>query len=130
MCASRCSSSTLPGHRAGSDRNPMSFIPTLPLELTVKPTIRLASAASCAALILLASPAGLRAQSACARAGACVAVPAFEAAVTDFRVSPAEYGGRLITATVRFTNRLDRPLTLGYVAGSGVSLDDQGNRHV
>jgi hypothetical protein len=95
-----------------------------------------ARAARCAVLLFAGAtiasgtPAGAQRAASCARPGACVAVPAFEAAVTDFRISPAEYGGRLITATVRFTNRTDRPLTLGYVAGSGVSLDDQGNRHV
>jgi hypothetical protein len=86
------------------------------------------SAAIVTGASILSTPAV--AQRACARSGGCVAVPAFEAAVTDFRLSPGQYGGRLITATVRFTNRTDRPLTLGYVTGSGVSLDDQGNRHV
>jgi hypothetical protein len=66
----------------------------------------------------------------CTRAENCVRVTTFDAAVTDFRTSPGEYGGRLITATVRFTNRTERPLILGYVAGSGVSLDNLGNRFV
>ena len=57
-------------------------------------------------------------------------VTSFDAAVTDFRVSPADQGGRLITATVQFLNRTDHPLILGYVSGSGVSMDDQGNRYV
>jgi hypothetical protein len=66
----------------------------------------------------------------CARADNCLRLTTFDATVTDFRTSPADNGGKLITATVRFTNRTERPLVLGYVAGSGVSLDDRGNRFV
>jgi hypothetical protein len=57
-------------------------------------------------------------------------VTAFDAVVTDFRTSVIDRGTRVITATVRFTNRTDRPLVLGYVAASGISTDDQGNRYV
>ena len=80
--------------------------------------------------LCVAAPYAFAQEAPCQRTGTCVRVSAFDATVTDFRISPAEYGGRLVTATVRFTNRTDRPLILGYVSGSGVSLDDQGNRHV
>ena len=93
-------------------------------------TIRL----SCLALIAIAAPlpttAGAQSAATCARVDNCLRLATFDAAVTDFRTSPAEYGGKLITATVRFTNRTERPLTLGYVNASGVSLDDRGNRFV
>lgn len=86
-------------------------------------------AALCVAVPAFAPSAAAQA-AACLRADNCLRLATFDAAVTDFRTSPAEYGGKLITATVRFTNRTERPLTLGYVNGSGVSLDDRGNRHV
>ncbi|HEV7993739.1 MAG TPA: hypothetical protein VGP25_18070 [Gemmatimonadaceae bacterium] len=93
-------------------------------------TIRLALlAALFLAMPTLASSASAQAAT-CLRADNCLRLTTFDATVTDFRTSPAEYGGKLITATVRFTNRTDRPLTLGYVNGSGVSLDDRGNRFV
>ncbi|MEO8563337.1 MAG: hypothetical protein ABI601_14735 [bacterium] len=78
----------------------------------------------------LAPHAGAQGAATCLRADNCLRLTTFDAVVTDFRTSPAEQGGRLITATVRFTNRTERPLTLGYVGGSGVSLDDRGNRFV
>jgi hypothetical protein len=95
-------------------------------------TLRAARVTALAATMipLLAAHAAAQGAAPCSRPGACARVTTFDAAVTDFRVSPAEYGGRLITATVQFTNRTDRPLILGYVAESGVSLDDQGNRFV
>jgi hypothetical protein len=40
-------------------------------------------------------------------------------------VSPDGY----VTAAVRFQNKLSRPVILGYVSGSGVTTDDQGNRY-
>ena len=76
------------------------------------------------------APLALRAQAApCPRAGACVDVAAFSSATTDFRTSIVDRGTRVLTATVRFTNRTAHPLILGYVTGSGIAIDDQGNRY-
>lgn len=58
----------------------------------------------------------------------CAEVASFTATVTDFRTSTVERR-KIITATIRFQNRLNRPLILGYVDGSGVATDDQGNRY-
>ncbi len=65
----------------------------------------------------------------CAGQSRCAEVASFTATITDFRTS---VNGRtkVITATVRFQNRLNRPLILGYVDGSGVATDEQGNRYV
>jgi hypothetical protein len=70
-------------------------------------------------------------QSACAGSPNCAEVPTFVAMVTDFRLSKggAYLRDRILTATVRFTNKTDRTLVLGYVQNSGVALDDQGNRY-
>jgi hypothetical protein len=91
---------------------------------------RALAAATCVLLCVPASRIEAQSAAACLRGDACVRVATFDAAVTDFRISPAAQGGRLITATVQFLNRTDRPLTIGYVDGSGVSIDDQGNRYV
>ncbi len=65
----------------------------------------------------------------CPPASSCYEVPSFAAHITDFRTS-SNGRTKLLTATIRFTNRLNRPLTLGYVEGSGIATDDQGNRYV
>jgi hypothetical protein len=36
----------------------------------------------------------------------------------------------VLTTTLRFRNKLNRPLVLGYVLGSGGATDDRGNRYV
>lgn len=84
------------------------------------------------ALVLLATM--TLAPSARAQAAACTGVPncqdagAFTAQLTDVRTSTA---GRfkVVSVTVRFTNRRSAPVVLGYVAGSGLVTDDQGNRY-
>lgn len=59
----------------------------------------------------------------------CAESNSFAATITDFRTSAA---GRtkVATASIRFQNKLGRPVILGYVSGSGVTTDDQGNRYV
>lgn len=80
--------------------------------------------------LLLAPVPVARAQSPdCDGRAACARVPSFVAAVTDFRQSTTARA-RLVAFTVRFHNTTDRPLRLGYVSGSGLVLDDQGNRYV
>ena len=49
--------------------------------------------------------------------------------VVEFRVSLQE-AWKVITTTLRFRNKLNRPLVLGYVVGSGGATDDWGNRYV
>lgn len=58
----------------------------------------------------------------------CAEVTSFTATVTDFRESTSGTY-RIVSATVRFQNRTSGPLVLGYVAGSGLAVDDRGNRY-
>jgi hypothetical protein len=59
----------------------------------------------------------------------CYDAPNFAVAVVDFRMSTAS-GYKLMDATLRFVNKTNQPLILGYLDGSAVALDDQGNRYV
>src|SRR5262245_14819767 len=68
-------------------------------------------------------------QSACGNQPMCYDAPDFAVAVVDFRMSMAS-GYKLMDATLRFVNKTNQPLILGYVDGSAVALDDQGNRYV
>src|SRR5215831_10324881 len=68
-------------------------------------------------------------QSACGNQPMCYDAPNFAVAVVDFRMSTAS-GYKLMDATLRFVNKTNQPLILGYVDGSAVALDDQGNRYV
>ncbi|MES1260206.1 MAG: hypothetical protein ABUS49_00620, partial [Acidobacteriota bacterium] len=70
------------------------------------------------------------ATSACSGKRYCDEVNSFAAIVTDFRPSTYDTSTRLVSATVRFLNKTDRPLILGYVRNSGVAVDEQGNRYV
>ena len=58
----------------------------------------------------------------------CTEVNPFAATITDFRFSIAG-GYRIDTANIRFQNKLARPIILGYLSGSGLALDDRGNRY-
>ncbi len=64
----------------------------------------------------------------CRGAADCAETPKFVARVTDFRVSAGEQGARVASATIRFQNRTERSLVLGYVGESGLATDDKGNR--
>ena len=59
----------------------------------------------------------------------CEEVGSFAATITDFRVSSTDRT-KILTATVRIENKLNRPLILGYVGESGVGIDDQGHRYL
>ena len=63
----------------------------------------------------------------CNGAPGCTEVNSFAATLGDFRTSTAS-GYRIVTANVRFQNKLARPIILGYLSGSGVAIDDRGNR--
>src|SRR4051794_15801718 len=85
----------------------------------------------CLSMIAAASfvlPLALRAQTQCGDRPTCAEVTSFVATVGDFRVS-TQGRTRLLTFTVRFRNKTDRVLRLAYVRGSGVAIDDQGNRY-
>lgn len=81
-------------------------------------------------LLTLALPAAAHSQAPepCAGVPHCTATSTFVATLSDFRESTASYS-RLLSVTVRFQNRTTEPLTLAYVAGSGLGTDDQGNRY-
>ena len=64
----------------------------------------------------------------CAGGSYCSETPSFSATVTDFRTSTAG-GFKVIDAVVRFQNRTNQPLILGYVDGSASATDDRGNRY-
>jgi hypothetical protein len=59
----------------------------------------------------------------------CRQTSSFTATVTEFRVSPNTLGNRPIQVAVRFTNRTERPLILGYVDRSAAAFDDRGNKY-
>src|SRR5262249_34559094 len=65
----------------------------------------------------------------CGNQPMCYDAPNFAVAVVDFRMSTAS-GYKLMDATLRFVNKTNQPLILGYLDGSAVALDDQGNRYV
>jgi hypothetical protein len=58
----------------------------------------------------------------------CTEVNSFAATVADFRTSNAGRA-KVVAASVRFQNKLSRPIILAYVNGSGITTDDQGNRY-
>lgn len=66
---------------------------------------------------------------ACAGVTACMETRNIVANVLDSRLSNGSNGLRILTVTIHFTNRSTHPVILGYVNGSGVAIDDQGNRY-
>jgi hypothetical protein len=64
----------------------------------------------------------------CQQQAGCTEVRTFTATVTSLRASK-QGANRVVNLTVRFQNKTDKPLTLGYVSESGVILDDKGNRY-
>ncbi|HVZ31647.1 MAG TPA: hypothetical protein VG963_04430, partial [Polyangiaceae bacterium] len=64
----------------------------------------------------------------CADRTLCQDTSTFSATVTDFRTSVVG-SNRQLMAVVNFQNKTDRPLIIGYVEGSGVALDERGNRY-
>jgi hypothetical protein len=67
--------------------------------------------------------------SVCGGDASCTEVNAFAMSVVEFRAS-LQGGWKVLTTTLRFRNKLNRPLVLGYVVGSGGATDDRGNRYV
>ena len=91
-----------------------------PLRLNL-PALLLAATALWSLTAVAASPS-------CALADHCVQASTFTARVTDFRTT-VQGSNRRIIATVAFQNLTDRPLIIGYVRGSGLGLDEHGNRY-
>jgi hypothetical protein len=58
----------------------------------------------------------------------CYETGEFAATVTNFRTSVVSYY-RVIGATLRFQNKTDKPLILGYANTSGIAVDERGNRY-
>ena len=58
----------------------------------------------------------------------CTEVSTFAAAITDF-VTSVSGDTHYLTATIRFQNKTSAPLVLAYQEGSGIAIDDQGNRY-
>jgi hypothetical protein len=67
--------------------------------------------------------------SACGGQPLCVETSDFTATVTSFRTSFVG-SSRIINVSVRFQNRTMQPLVLGYVANSGITTDERGNRYI
>src|SRR5215831_20713372 len=65
----------------------------------------------------------------CGGDASCTEVSAFAMTVVEFRAS-LQGSWKVLTTTLRFRNKLNRPLVLGYVLGSGGATDDRGNRYV
>jgi hypothetical protein len=94
--------------------------------MTSRQLLRATVRAAVAATVLAGSIAAQG--NACAGKIHCEEVSSFLATVTDFRTSVSgRY--RIVSATIRFQNKLNRPLILGYVPKSGIATDDRGNRY-
>jgi hypothetical protein len=76
-----------------------------------------------------APPAAQRPPSVCPPQRACAEVASFAAAITDFRASQYDQNTKAVSATVRFVNKTNRPLILGYVRAATVAINEAGNRY-
>src|SRR5713226_6013274 len=74
-----------------------------------------------------AAPAADQQATACGAHPYCYDTPHFTATVTNFRTSTVN-GYKLIDTSIRFLNKSNQPLILGYVTASGFATDDRGNR--
>jgi hypothetical protein len=74
---------------------------------------------------LAQAPAG-----ACGSQPYCVETNDFVATITSFRTSTTTSNIKIIDTTIRFQNKTNQQLILGYAISSGMATDDQGNRLV
>jgi hypothetical protein len=65
----------------------------------------------------------------CGNQPLCFEASDFAATITDFRTSLTG-GYHLMDVTIRFTNKTNNLLIMGYANGSGTATDDRGNRYV
>ncbi len=75
------------------------------------------------------APAPPRAALACTGKRFCEESASFAAIVRDFRFSTIE-STRIVSATIKFLNKTNRPLVLGYLRSAGVAIDERGNRYI
>ena len=76
-----------------------------------------------------AAAAAQRPPSVCPPGRLCDEVPSFAAAITDFKASQYDQSTKAVSATVRFVNKTNRPLILGYVRNASVAINEAGNRY-
>ncbi|HYP04987.1 MAG TPA: hypothetical protein VER03_02030 [Bryobacteraceae bacterium] len=65
----------------------------------------------------------------CAGKRFCEETDSFGVIVRDFRPSTISGSVRVVSATLKFLNKTNRPLILGYVRSAGVAVDERGNRY-
>jgi hypothetical protein len=76
-----------------------------------------------------APPATTTAAAVCTGKRFCEETNTFAAIIRDFRPSTITNSVRIVSATIKFLNKTNRPLILGYVPTSGVAVDERGNRY-
>jgi hypothetical protein len=76
------------------------------------------------------APAQAQAADPCGGQPNCAATRGFTATITNFRPSTVDVRTKAIAITMRFENRTNQPLILGYINDSGIITDDQGQRYV
>jgi hypothetical protein len=59
----------------------------------------------------------------------CQETASFAAIVRDFRPSAESNSTRVVSATLKFLNKSNRPLILGYLRSAAVAIDERGNRY-
>jgi len=67
---------------------------------------------------------------ACGNQPLCYEASDFTATITSFRTSTTTSNVKVIDTTIRFQNKTNQQLILGYVINSGIATDDRGNRLV
>jgi hypothetical protein len=77
-----------------------------------------------------AAAAPVQAQSACGNQPLCYDTQDFTATITSFLTSTNSANYKIIDVALRFQNKTNQSLVLGYVTASGIALDDRGNRSV
>jgi hypothetical protein len=113
---------------SGKGEDDMNSIPSVVRALAVV-TILLAFGLAPASQAQGVAPAAIPAQNSyCGSQPLCYETNDFAATITDFRTSTSGYY-KVIDVGVRFQNKINQPLILAYVAGSGTALDDRGNRY-
>jgi len=81
------------------------------------------------AVLALLCPAGVAQTFSCQGRQYCYDTNSTVATVTSFRISNGDRQ-KVASVTVRFENKTNRPLILGYVKNSGIATDERGNRYV
>jgi hypothetical protein len=106
-------------------QNPMTGAPTPGQQPTVAAPAPMGAPG--AAQAPMGAP-GAQPASVCGNQPLCFDSQDFVATVTDFRTSQSGYY-KVLDATIRFQNKTNQPLALGYSNGSGAALDDRSVRY-